>query len=96
MSPLESNITYVPSDIVVTRLLKVADIADIAASLSPQPLFFSAPVTGRNFVASESEISRSLMILKEAYETSASLRLVPGRNDPEQEADAIVGWLAMR
>jgi hypothetical protein len=96
LSLLESNYTYVPPGIVVSRFLEVGDIADIAAALSPLPLLVSAPVTGRNFLASESDVEDQLHLLEDDYGVSAELVLAPGSGDADEEADRLVDWLASR
>jgi len=96
LSLLESNFNYVPPDIVVSRLLEVADIADIAAELNPTPLFLSAPVTGRNYLASQAEINEALQAARKAYGSSVNLRLEAGGPDPVRESELLANWLAER
>jgi hypothetical protein len=81
---------------VVSKLLEVADIADIAAALNPVPLLLSAPVTGRNFLASQVEVEDRLGLVTEAYGVSAELVFSAGTGDPVQEADRMLDWLVSR
>jgi hypothetical protein len=93
LSLLESNFTYVPPDMVVSRILEVADIADMAAALRPVPLYLSAPVTGRNFLASETEMEGSFRLTRQVYGSSAELVLSVGLEDAERDAQRLVEWL---
>jgi pimeloyl-ACP methyl ester carboxylesterase len=88
LSVLEEPFVYIPADMIAPKLLQVADIADIAASLSPMPLLFSAPVTGRNFLAGEAEIAEELRPVFGAYGPQGELSL----KVRHQKAD-MVGWL---
>jgi hypothetical protein len=96
LSMLESNFTYVPPDMVVSRLLETADIADIAAGLSPIPLYISAPVTGRNYLVSQAELNAEMSAVQNAYGALSQLVLSAGVGQPVQEANQIVDWLASR
>ena len=91
LSVLEDAFAHIPPDMIVPKLLQVADIGDIAASLSPTPLLFSAPVTGRNFLAGEAEIAQKLQLVFDAYGSKGELSL----EVRHQNAD-IVKWLARR
>jgi hypothetical protein len=94
LSLLESNFLYCPPDIAVSRLLEVADLSDIAAALSPVALYIAAPVTGRNFLLTQSEVENELGWVSEAYGTSSELVLVAGTEEPETEVQQMVEWLA--
>jgi hypothetical protein len=93
LSLLESNFLYVPPDVVVSRLLEVADLPDIAAALSPVPLYIAAPVTGRNFLLIQPELETELGLVREAYAASSKLVLAAGTEDPRGEAQKLVEWL---
>ncbi len=95
LSLLEDNFIYAPFDILVPRLLEVADISDIASSVNPTPLLLVAPVTGRNFPASNSDINRFRQVV-DAYGSPADLTIEPGTSEPEQVGAHIVDWLVER
>ena len=93
LSLLNSNFLYVPPDISVSRLLEVADVVDIAAVLNPVPLRYSAPVDGRNYLATLAEINQEFELALQAYGSGSELVLEAGT--PGQ-AGQLVEWLITR
>ena len=47
-SVLEDRFCHIPEDVVVPGILEVADLADIAASITPRPVLLEELVNGRN------------------------------------------------
>ena len=68
LSVLEHSFTYIPFEDVIRGIVKVADIADIAAALSPRPLRLERLINGRNILANPSALERTFRSARQSYE----------------------------
>jgi hypothetical protein len=90
LSLVEHAFIYVPMDAVVPRMLKVADVADIAAVQAPRPLLLEALVDGRNARLASSELTSMLSPVTKAYATHGASGHLMLRSEPRD----VAGWLA--
>jgi hypothetical protein len=67
LTVLEHPFTYVPMEDIILGILKVGDIADIAAALAPRPLLLDGMVNGRNIPIEGPAMERILDPLRSAY-----------------------------
>lgn len=89
LAVLEDAFTYTPMDVTIWGVLKVGDIADIAAALAPRPVAMEGLVNGRNIRLHEPELDRILGPAKQAYrEAGAS-----GRLEIRREPSDVSAWL---
>jgi hypothetical protein len=89
-SVLEDQFAYVPNDIVVPGILEVADVADIAAALSPRPLLLEDFVDGRNRVVREAGLrGRFAQVFQSYREAPSQLRIRSEGQEP-----SLARWLA--
>ncbi|MGH9327969.1 MAG: acetylxylan esterase [Terriglobia bacterium] len=67
LSILDDNFAYTPADVVIPGILKVGDIADVAAALTPRPLLFKGLVDSQDQLVSDPGLRRQLEPVYEAY-----------------------------
>ena len=95
LSVLESPFPYTPVDVVVLGILKTADISDISAALSPRPLRLESLVTGRNVLATQSEVAKEFASAQDRYKRqNAADALVLSQTMPSQTGSDVGSWLA--
>jgi hypothetical protein len=90
LSILEDHFAYVPLDTAVPGILEVGDLTDLAASLSPRPLYLDTLVDGRNRLIPETVQQTFLAPLQDAY------RGAPSRDLTIRNAEGtpnLVEWL---
>jgi dienelactone hydrolase len=91
-SVLEDQFAYVPNDVIVPGILEVADVADIAAALSPRPLLIESFVDGRNRVVREAELHERFAQVFQSYrEAPSQLRIRSQEQEP-----GLAEWLAQK
>lgn len=91
-SVLEDRFAYVPNDVIVPGILEVADVADIAAALSPHPLLIENFVDGRNRVVPEAGLRERFAQVFQSYrEAPSQLRIRSGSQEPH-----LARWLAQK
>ncbi|HUS05601.1 MAG TPA: hypothetical protein VMZ52_04875, partial [Bryobacteraceae bacterium] len=81
LSVLDSQFTYVPSDVIIPGIVEAGDIADAAAAVSPQALLIAEPINGRNRPLSQPEIDSTLAVTFAAYQASGgrmTVKSTPG------------------
>ncbi len=91
LSILNDNFNYVPPDIIVPEILKVGDISDICANLSPMPLLIEGFVNGRNYIVEDKELQGQMDMVKKAYQKSGYYKNLIIKKDtggPE-----LISWL---
>jgi dienelactone hydrolase len=91
ISVLENAFAYVPTDIIVSGILKIGDIPDIIAGLSPRPVTLAGCVNGRNVQLTADELDHALVPAREQYRNSGELII---RSEPA-ESD-VTSWLVAR
>ena len=91
LSILDDNFTYVPPDIIIPEILKVGDISDICAHLSPRPLFIEGLVNGRNYIVEDKELQLQMEMVKKAYQKSGYYKNLIIKKDTE--GPELVSWL---
>jgi dienelactone hydrolase len=89
LTVLDEPYTYVPMDVIVWRLLKSADIADIAGALAPRPVVLAGLVNGRNILTDATDLDRILEPAKRAYESAGAANRLTLRVESENMA----AWL---
>jgi hypothetical protein len=89
-SVLEDNFAYVPNDVIVPGILEVADLADVAAALSPRPLLLEGTVDGRNRRVGDSDLRMRLAAVRNSYRDTPSHLVVRA----DGQSRELVGWLA--
>jgi cephalosporin-C deacetylase-like acetyl esterase len=89
LTVLENAFTYTPSDVIVLGILKVGDIADIAAALAPRPLLLEGLVNGRNIRLQAGQLERVLGPAKDAYKESGAV----GQLTIHSEPGDVTAWL---
>jgi dienelactone hydrolase len=92
LSVIEHAFAYLPMDAVVPGMLKVADLADIAAAQAPRPLRLEALVDGRNTCLTSAELASTLSSLTQAYEKRGAAGQLVLRSEPGD----VAAWLAAR
>ena len=87
---LSTPAMYLPHDVIVPGLLTVADVDDLAAALSPCPLWLYSLVNGRNQQLDLAQAEPWLALTREAYrDAPENLRL-----QPTKEGE-LARWLAV-
>jgi hypothetical protein len=74
LTVLENAFAYIPLEDVILGVLKVGDVADIAAALAPRPLLLEGLVNGRNIRVEETALQR---IFQPAQADRLTLRVEP-------------------
>jgi hypothetical protein len=92
LSLIEHAFAYLPMDAVVPGMLKVADLADIAAAQAPRPLLLEALVDVRNTRLTSTELTSKLSSLMLAYEKRGASGQLVLRSEPRD----VAAWLAAR
>jgi hypothetical protein len=72
LSVLDEAFSYTPADSIVHGILRVADVADIAAALVPRRLLLNGPVNGRNEAFTAAELATEFATVREAYRRSGA------------------------
>jgi dienelactone hydrolase len=91
ISVLENAFAYVPTDIIVPSILKIGDIPDITAGLSPRPVTLAGCVNGRNVQLTANELDRALAPAIEQYKSSSDLIIRPAPIESD-----VTSWLVAR
>jgi dienelactone hydrolase len=94
LSILGDAFAYVPMDIIVPGILKIGDIADIAAAIAPRPALLEGFVNGRNEVLSAGPMSEAFAPVSLAYKQSRAAAQLVLRAKPA-EPD-VIDWLIAR
>jgi len=76
-------------DVIVWRLLKSADIADITGALAPRPVVLAGLVNGRNILTDATDLDRVLEPAKRAYESAGAAN----RLTLSAESENMAAWL---
>lgn len=91
-SAIEDPFCYLPYDAVVPGVLAVGDLCDVAAVLTPRPLWLNDMVDGHNSIVPSEELVRRYKPARIAYEAgSASHRLQLGTKQTENMS--VASWL---
>jgi hypothetical protein len=64
---LQEPFIYQPADSIIRRLLRIADLPDIAAALAPRPLRMESLVDGCNRQVSSKQVEETYHLAREAY-----------------------------
>jgi hypothetical protein len=88
-SVLDNQFAYVPNDVIVPGILEVADVPDIAATVSPRPLLMENFVDGRNRVVREAELRERFARVLQSYRGAASQLQIRSKGQPPSLAE----WL---
>jgi len=89
LSILESPFAYVPYDIVVPDVFHAGDLADLAASLAPQPLLLEGLVDGRNRLLADAALRSQLKTVYDSYRSSRAELLIR----PQGETPSLAQWI---
>jgi len=89
LTVLEEPFTYVPIEDIVRGILKVGDIADIAAALAPRALLVEGAVNGRNIRLEEAQARRAFEITRASYARAGAAGRFLLRRAPQDAS----GWL---
>ncbi len=87
-SVLDSPFVTIPHDVVLPGQLRIADLPDLVATLSPHPIWLSGLVDHQNRSATPKHLELIYRIARTAYQNRPSLRI--GASDGETMAR----WLA--
>lgn len=94
-SVLEGPFCYLPHDAVVPGVLKVGDLCDLTAALSPRPLWLARAVDGLNRAVSPEELTRRYERARTAYSAAgAQAQFQIGESPIENVSSA--QWLTER
>lgn len=88
LSILDSAINYVPPDMVVPKLLTVADLSDITGALGRKPVLLVQVVDGRDFVVSA---ERARAAFSATGQTQTGSKVAVEQNPRDKMA--VVNWL---
>ena len=91
-SVLDSPFCYLPYDIIVPGLLKLADLSDLAAALVPCPLRLDGLVDGLNRPVEALALASSFRTTTDAYQKAGALVRLRMSVRRSQGAD-VARWL---
>lgn len=94
-SVLEGPFCYLPHDAVVPGVLAVGDLCDVAAALSPRPLWLDTMVDGLNRVVPAEELTRRYEPARAAFTTANAPHRLRLDGKPF-ESGSLARWLTAR